>query len=129
MKTLFLIFSHTLTPEQVLDAEASLGVSEFIGLPPDLQTLFSQVPADLESLQQYLRPIFNWIDQNASDNDDYVLIQGDFGATYLLVDYCKTFGYAIPIYATTERAVINETQEDGSVTVQRIFRHKRFRKY
>ncbi len=127
MPTLFLLFSHSLTPDQVEDAKQSLGVSNFVSLPTDLQERFSNVPADLPSLNEYLQPICDWLSEQAQTGD-YVLVQGDFGATYSLVNHCKRIG-AIPIYATTERKSIDITQPDGSVITQRIFRHKIFRRY
>jgi hypothetical protein len=127
-KKLFLLFSHTLTPEQQADAQASLGVSEFIPLPPDLQELFSNVPPDLPDLHDYLLPLYDWIGENIF-YPDYALIQGDFGVVFSLVEFCKDFGYGIPVYATTERISMEATQPDGSVVTQRTFRHKMFREY
>lgn len=129
MKNLFLLFSHHITEEQFQDARQSLGITDFIRLPEDLQKRFSNVPADLETIDEYLQPILDWIDEYCASHKDYILIQGDFGATYFLVDYCKKRNYATPIYATTERKSVEEVQEDGSIKTQRIFKHKRFRLY
>ncbi len=127
MPTLYLLFSHSLTPDQVEDAGVSLGVSQIVGLPDNLQKQFSNVPPDLEALQEYLQPIQSWLTENAKQGD-FALVQGDFGATYSLVNHCKQIG-AIPIYATTERQSIDAKQADGSVVTQRVFKHKIFRKY
>lgn len=127
MPTLYLLFSHSLTPDQVEDAGASLGVSQIVSLPADLQQRFSNVPPDLEALQEYLQPIQSWLTENAKQGD-FALVQGDFGATYSLVNHCKQIG-AVPIYATTERQSIDSKQADGSVVTQRVFKHKIFRKY
>jgi len=130
MKTLFLLFSHSLTSEQKQDAQDSLGVSEFVSLPVELQQMFSNVPPELEELDEYLDPIINWINDNAYDESDYILIQGDYGATVTLNKYMTGRGtFATPIYATTERKSVDTVQDDGSIVTQRIFKHKRFRKY
>jgi len=129
MKTLFLLFSHSLTREQQQDAQDSLGVSEFVSLPVELQQVFSNIPPELEDLDEYLKPIVNWIKQNCSNQKNYILIQGDFGATYSLVSHCKELNYAKPVYATTERKSVDTVQDDGSIATQRIFKHKRFREY
>ena len=129
MSSLFLLFSHYVTEEQLQDARQSLGITDFVRLPEDLQKRFSNVPADLETIDEYLQPILDWIDEHCASHKDYILIQGDFGATYFLVDYCKKRNYATPIYATTERKSVEEVQEDGSIKTQRIFKHKRFRLY
>jgi len=129
MPKLFLLFSHYITEEQFQDAKKTLNITDFVSLPKDLQQRFSNVPADLETIDEYLKPILDWIDEQCTDYNDYILVQGDFGATYFLVDYCKNMNYATPIYATTERKSIEEVQEDGSIKTQRIFKHKRFRLY
>jgi len=130
MKTLFLLFSHSLTEDQKQDAQDSLGVSEFVSLPVELQQIFSNVPPELEELDEYLDPIINWINDNAFYESDYILIQGDYGATYSLVKYMTSRGtFATPIYATTERKWVDTLQEDGGTLTLRIFKHKRFRKY
>ena len=130
MKTLFLLFSHSLTSEQKQDAQDSLGVSEFVSLPVELQQMFSNVPPELEELDDYLDPIIDWINDNAFNESDYILIQGDYGATVSLNKYLSYRGsFATPIYATTERKSVDTVQEDGSIATQRIFKHKRFRKY
>jgi hypothetical protein len=130
MKTLFLLFSHSLTEDQKQDAQDSLGVSEFVSLPDDLQKLFSNVPPELEELDEYLDPIINWIDNHAYDESDYILIQGDYGATVSLNKYLSyRESFATPIYATTERMSVDTIQEDGSIVTTRVFKHKRFRKY
>ncbi|MCS6968721.1 MAG: CRISPR-associated protein Csx20 [Cytophagales bacterium] len=128
MATLYLVFSHKITPEQQLEAEASLGISHIEKLPEDLQTLFSNVPPELESLQEYLQPLKNWLAERVQPQD-FVLIQGDFGVTFSLVSFCFKNNLGIPIYSTTQRESVEVPQPDGSVVMQKVFRHKRFRRY
>ncbi|MEN7546982.1 CRISPR-associated protein Csx20 [Rapidithrix thailandica] len=125
---LYLLFSHSLTPEQMADARRSLGVEEFVSLPEDLQQRFSNIPPDIDDLNEYLTPVYDWIGEHANELD-YFLVQGDFGATYKIVDFIKSFNYGIPVYATTARQSVDETQPDGSVVTQRIFKHQCFREY
>lgn len=129
MPKLFLIFSHQLTPDQITDAKQRLGAETIIGMPSHLKQLFSNIPPDIETLDFYLSPLVEWINENCQNSDDYVLIQGDFGATYYLVNHCFSLGYACPVYATTERSIIEEQQTDGSVITKRVFKHKIFREY
>ncbi len=126
MPTLHLLFSHHLTPEQEQDAKESLKVDRFIYLPKDLQRLFSNVPPDLEDLSEYVKPFVEYLLQNA-EVGDYVLIQGDFGLSYRLIQTSLTLGL-IPIYATTERETI-ERVENGKTIKISSFRHIRFRRY
>lgn len=127
MKTLHLLFSHTLTPDQQADAKDKLQIADFRVLPADLQQHFSHVPADLLDLDEYAQPLKDWLKQNAQTGD-FALVQGDFGLAFMLANYCKEIG-VIPVYSTTERQSVEVVQEDGSVVTQRVFRHRLFRKY
>lgn len=127
MPTLHLFFSHALTPEQVADAQAHWGVNAFLALPQDLQKIFSNVPADIPTLDDYLFPLKTYLTQHLQPQD-LVLIQGDFGVVVALVNFCKESN-AIPIYATTERQSVEMPQPDGSIKTERIFKHKIFRRY
>ena len=127
MPKLFLLFSHTLTDEQTVDARQTLGVTEMIALPEHLQARWSDVPPNLDTIDDHLWPILDWLREHAQPGD-YVLVQGDFGAVYLSVTFAFAMGL-IPLYATTERQVVEIPQPDGSVQVQRSFRHVYFRKY
>lgn len=123
---LHLLFNHTLTQEQTSDAKASLLCEEFVTLPQELQELWSNVPSGLESLEKYLKPIKEYARANVQ-KDDFVLVQGDFGATYIMVNFLKSLGTK-PIYATTSRDVL-EIREGDKVIKKSIFKHERFREY
>ncbi len=126
MPKMFLLFSHKLTDEQIKDARESLNVDEFIYLPKKLQKLWSDIPPDIEDIDDYLKPIEDFLKKYAKPND-YVLIQGDFGATYKLVNFA--FGNKlIPIYSTTKR-IVKDINKDGKIITIREFKHCRFRKY
>ena len=126
MKKMFLLFSHTLTSEQKEDAQSSLGVEEFVMLPSDLQELWSNVPATLGDLSNYLEPLKNHF-QNNLQKHDVVLVQGDFGATYVMVNELKSLG-AKAVHATTTRNVVEE-EIDGTIVKTSVFEHVRFRSY
>lgn len=126
MKKMFLLFSHTLTSEQKEDAKGSLGVEEFVMLPSDLQELWSNVPATLDDLSDYLEPLKNYF-QNNLQKHDVVLIQGDFGATYVMVNEVKSLG-AKAVHATTKRNVLEKSIENKIVKTS-VFEHVRFRSY
>ncbi|CZE46263.1 CRISPR-associated protein Csx20 [Campylobacter geochelonis] len=120
---LLLLFSHSLTNEQIKDAKNSLKITEFISLPQDLQSRFSQVPAELESLDEFAKPFYEFIKASATKGD-FVLVQGDFGLSYKLVEFCKRANLK-PVYATTKRDVVID--EDG--VKRSIFKHVKFREY
>jgi len=127
MAKCFLLFSHTLTDEQESDARQTLGVTEFLALPPSLQAFWSDVPPEAAHIADHLQPLLHWLAQQAQRND-VLLIQGDFGAVYLVVTWALQ-RRLIPVYATTRRDVITTTLPDGSIQKQSRFQHVRFRRY
>ncbi len=124
---LFLLFNHTLTPEQHADAQASLGVGTVVVPSKDIRGLWSNLPPEPEGLFDVLDPIRQWLAGNAQVGD-VVLIQGDFGACWLMVQYAREQGL-LPIYSTTRRLAEELPQPDGSVKLVHHFRHVRFREY
>lgn len=126
-KSLFLIFNHQLTEAQEADARTSLDIRRFVELPSDLRALWCQVPAGLPRISDYLAPLKEWLVSQAGPGD-YALIQGDFGGCFIMVCHAFENG-VIPVYATTERASVEEHEADGSVRVTRQFRHRIFRPY
>jgi len=123
---MILLFSHTLTPEQKEDAQKTLKVDEFISLPENLQKLWSNVPPEIENLDNYLEPIFNYLRKNLKKGD-FVLVQGDFGVTCKTAEFVKSLE-AVAVYATTKREVIEKKENDKIVKIS-IFKHIRFRKF
>lgn len=123
MKTMFILISHEMTEQQYRDAKDSLGVDRFknITLP-----IWSQIPADAESVEAYLGEIKESISTHRK-RGDLLLIQGDFGATFNMVQFAKEIG-VVPIYATTRRKA-TESVDGDRVTTSRTFEHVRFRKY
>jgi len=61
------------------------------------------------------------------DSDDFVLVQGDFGATYYMVNFSKTHGFT-PLYSVNKR-IAKEFIEDGIVKKYSEFKHEFFREY
>ena len=102
-------------------------MEECVYLPEHLQQRWSNVPSELESLDEYLCPVLNWLRDTAQPGD-YVLIQGDFGAVYTAVTFALEHSL-IPVYATTRRNVVETHLPNSKVQVQRIFEHVRFREY
>lgn len=127
MRSLFLIFNHQITRLQEQDAQDSLGVRRIIPLPPELQEIWGNIPPELPRIEEYIRPIREWLISQAQEND-FVLIQGDFGACYLMVNFVYEHGW-IPIYSTTERLASEEMQADGTIRLAHRFRHRIFRRY
>jgi len=125
-KRMFLLFSHTLTALQIKDAKKSLKVDKFIYLPMDLQKIWSSIPPDIEDIKEILKPIKTFLVKNCK-KDDYILIQGDFGATCTMVSFSKKIDL-IPIYSTNKR-VAKEIKEGNRLIKISEFEHTRYREY
>jgi hypothetical protein len=126
-KALLFLFNHSATEDQLSDARHSLGVNRFIEPPADIQKLWRKVPPELESIATYLEPVQNWLVGQGAKGD-FALIQGDFGATFLMVRFALNSGL-VPLYSTTDRRVTEHHDPDGSVHLVHTFKHHRFRKY
>ncbi len=126
MKQMFLLFSHILTPLQIKDAKESLKVEEFIYLPKELQKIWSSIPSDIEDIKEMLEPIEKFLVKNGK-KDDYVLIQGDFGATCYMVSFVKRIGLNA-VYSTNKR-VAKEIREGDKLIKISEFEHTRYREY
>jgi hypothetical protein len=127
MSTLFLLFNHQLTPLQESDAQASLGAERIVPLPPELQELWGNIPPGLLELRSYLEPLRTWLGTQTQIGD-YVLIQGDFGACWLMVNFAFDQGL-VPVYSTTRREAEEEHNPEGKVRLTHHFQHQIFRRY
>jgi hypothetical protein len=121
------LLNHSLTPDQEVDARLSLEVDQIVVPPTCVRDLWAQVPPELPTLDAHLAPVRGWLRENARPGDP-VLIQGDFGATWLVVRFALGIGL-VPVYSTTRRSAAQEPQPDGSVRITHRFRHVRFREY
>ncbi|MCB4205246.1 hypothetical protein LF845_09780 [Deferribacterales bacterium Es71-Z0220] len=127
MTKLFLLFSHKLTDKQITDAKESLGVEKFVYLPDDLQVIWSQVSPYSELPLIELNRIVDWLKFEANKGD-YILVQGDFGATFYVVDFCLK-NNLIPVYSTSRRISVEKNGNNGKIVKTNIFEHVTFRKY
>jgi len=125
--SLFLIFNHTVTALQEQDARTSLKVQRIVALPENLELVWNQIPPDLPGIAEHLAPIRDWLRDKAQPGD-YVLIQGDFGACYIMVNFAFELGL-VPVYSTTRREAVENHEPDGTVMLSHQFKHRIFRKY
>ncbi|MCF2138515.1 MAG: TIGR02221 family CRISPR-associated protein [Candidatus Lokiarchaeota archaeon] len=126
-KQIALLFSHHLLEHQKVELFKDFGIEKFIIPPSIIKSKWSSIPPDLVSITDYLAEIKKWL-KDTLNRGDFVLIQGDFGATIHMVNYCKRCDF-ISIYATTERKKTKTIKDDGSIHMTQEFRHVRFRKY
>ena len=120
-KTLFILLNHKLSDEQKSEAKTRFGIEKFVDLTNEK---WSNIPPELECLDEILEEFKSALKSNAKKGD-YLLVQGDFGATYAMIRHALNLGI-IPIYATTKRVVI-EAIENGVTISKKSFAHERFR--
>jgi hypothetical protein len=126
-KKMVLLFSHKLTEMQIKEAEDKWQIKKFVYLPQDLQKIWSGIDPAGELDINRLNKICEWL-THVSDKGDYLLVQGDFGAVFYIVEYSFRSG-RIPIYSTTHREA-DEIKIDGNrIKKTNLFEHIVFRKY
>lgn len=123
MKKLFVLLNHPLLPEQEAEARKRFGITHVVTLSNDTWLSIDPYAPTIASI---LKPLKQRLLAEASKGD-YLLVQGDFGATYAMINLAKKNGI-IPIYATTARKV-TQIVRNGKIISQREFRHVQFRKY
>jgi hypothetical protein len=123
MKTMYVLMSHDVTQQQMSDAKRTFDVHNFITLPTNI---WSQIPAETESVESILEPLKAQLVTYAKKGD-LLLVQGDYGATFNMVQFAKEIGL-IPVYATSKRKAY-EVVEGEKITTVREFQHVRFREY
>ena len=126
MSKFIVLMSHDMSDIQKNDAYNNLGINEIIEAPQEIKSIWANVNP-VGNLDIYnLQPIIKWID-TISNQEDYILVQGEFGATFYIVDYCFK-NDLIPVYATSVRRV-EETREGDRVLTNRVFVHEGYRRY
>lgn len=126
-RKMFLVFSHKITEEQIVEGKSRYCIEEFMYLPDDLQKCWSGLRPEGSLDMIALDKIIEWL-KNSAKKDDLVLIQGDFGAVYTMVGFCEKNGL-IPVYSTTHRDSIERMGCDGKIEKIHFFRHVGFRRY
>ncbi len=120
---MFVLLSHNMTEQQCSDAIDDLGITKFETLPTDI---WSQIPAERATVETSLISLKETI-LTHSNKGDYLFVQGDYGATFNMVQFAKENGF-VPVYATSKRKSY-EVVDGEKVTTVREFQHVRFRKF
>lgn len=126
-KKVFVLFSHNLVEDQIIELKTTHKVTDIVRLPLELQNLWGNIPPEPTDIVEIIRPIKQWLSTEASIND-LVIVQGDFGVTFNIINWCLQQGF-IPIYATSKRVHKEEYLPDGTIKISKSFKHVRFRNY
>lgn len=122
------IISHKLLDSQVCELKKDWNVDNILELPEVLKKEWSNINTN-EELEKNLKIVnkFKKFILANTNQEDYVIVQGEWGMTFTVVNMCFELN-RVPIYATTERKT-KETVIDGQVHSEKVFEHVRFRKY
>ena len=124
MKKMILLFSHKLTDSQIKDIKRKLQCKEILYLPEKIQSIFSNVTSD--NREFVINELKVYLSKNA-DKGDYILIQGEFGVSYKMINYSKEIGL-IPVYSSTKRETI-EINKGNKIKKITFFKHEEFVEY
>jgi hypothetical protein len=129
MTKMVVLMNHEVSPEQIADANQTLGIDEVIYCPTWILDIWKDIPADVGSFEllQILKPIKKWLEDNVTNNDA-LLIQGEPVSTYYIV-YWLSKKDVKSFAATSRRVVVEEKLPDGSTRKTSMFKHVKFRKY
>ena len=121
----FCLLNHELTQNQILELKNRFNVENIIYPPEELSRKWSQIPAEKELDKTIIGNVINWL--TPAKNGDLLIAQGEFGATFMIVDYALK-NELVPLHAVTKRVAV-EHRDGEVVSKQYVFEHVCFRKY
>ena len=125
MSKAFCLLNHTLTEIQIKELKEEFGAPEIVYPSEELSKKWSQIPATRELDMTPIQEVIEWL--SAAQTSDVLIIQGEFGSTFMLVDYALKRGL-IPVHAVTKR-VAQEVRIGEKIQKQHTFEHVCFRRY
>lgn len=123
MSRVFCLMNHSLTQKQIAELTDVYKCKEIVYPEETISSLWSQVNSTNE--KDVIQSVIFWL--KAAKDGDYLIIQGEFGLTFTLVDYALK-EKLIPIYATSKR-IAKESRVGETVHREYIFEHICFKKY
>ncbi|MBP5451329.1 MAG: hypothetical protein J6Y16_03735 [Treponema sp.] len=125
MKKAFCLLNHELTQNQIAELKGKFRIERIVYPREELSKMWSQITATEELDMDVINTVVSWL--SSANQNDVLIVQGEFGSTFMIVDYALKNGL-IPLHAVTER-VANEQRNGEIVYRQYIFEHVCFRKY
>lgn len=124
----FVLMNHELLKSQIreLNHVFKIQTADFCYLPESLRAFWRNISPAGSLPVEWLSEIIDYLAKQ-SDPGDYIVVQGDFGCTYFVVNWAFQ-NNRIPLYATTRRDAREVVSETG-VEIKRFFVHDHFRKY
>ncbi|MCR4938720.1 MAG: hypothetical protein K5930_01265 [Treponemataceae bacterium] len=121
----YCLLNHELTENQEKELSSKYNCTKIIYPAEELKAAWSQIPAVDRIDRNVIRSVTDWLD--GAEKGDVLIIQGEFGSTFMIVDYALR-KELIPLHAVTKR-VATEKRDGEKVQRQYIFEHVCFRPY
>lgn len=126
MPRTFCLLNHALTQNQIAELRNKFA-SQTVLFPQKAVSLeWSQIDPE-KSNEDIVLSVVRWLKTCEAKKGDLFIVQGEFGATFKLVDYALKNGL-VPVYATTRR-VAKESRSGEVVRREYVFEHVCFKKY
>lgn len=111
----FIMINHVLSASQQKEFD-EMGVTDVVTLNDDLKKVWSQIApnADRKAVAQTMIDGF----LSSANEGDIVLVQGEFGTTFTIVDYCLQKG--LEMVSTRIKACNRKCVEVGSIPTKSI---------
>lgn len=124
MPRTFCLLNHQLTRKQVGELETIFHSEEILYPSTELSAMWSQIDPEKDT-NEIVQKVIDWL--AVTQKGDFLIVQGEFGTTFKLVDYALKNGL-VPIYATTRR-VAKEVRDGERIHREYIFEHVCFKRY
>ena len=125
MPITFCLLNHALTQNQLAELNEKFNSTDIVYPEKNLAELWAQIPPE-KSNEEVVEAVVLWLKDKAVSGD-LLIIQGEFGSTFTLVDFALKNGL-IPLYATTKR-IAKESRSGETVRREYVFEHVCFKKY
>ncbi len=125
MANAYCLLNHKLTDKQVAELEEKYKASCIFYPETALSAAWSQVPVTPVLDRKLIQDVVSWLSN--AEAGDVIVVQGEFGSTFMIVDYALKRGL-IPLHAVSCR-VAQEQREGEIVHRQYVFEHVCFRRY
>jgi CRISPR-associated Csx2 family protein len=127
LPSIFCLLNHELTERQLNELLATYETDKVVYPPDAVKNEWSNIPTDNHINKGCLNDIISWLKSANADAGDVIIIQGEFGATFAVVDYALQKGI-IPLHSVTKR-IEKEHREGETVYREYVFEHVCFREY
>ena len=126
MPSVLCLLNHDLTKRQSEELVEKYSAFQIMYPPDALKKTWASIPTNNEISGSELAEFTDWIIVNSKPGD-YLVVQGEFGSTFYLVEFAFAH-HLIPLHSVTKR-IAREMRINEVVRRTYIFEHIRFRRY